>query len=338
MRREQWLKRYNHYRLPQPVRGLGHNLLIQAALAAGVRVKIVSRDPAIFWLHRGRRKVLVARMHCGLNKAETLIACRRKELTRHFLAQAGIPQPRGELWRLKETDFSPLRAKAKQIGYPLTMKIPDGSGGQLVFPLLRTWDKVRQALLMLRRWGVGEVLAEQHVPGRNYRLLALDGNLIGFSERIPPTLVGDGSATVGELLQRYNAERRGNLPLIPVTVDNLTRRMLAEQGLSLRSVPRKGQRIVLGGVVNIARGGRCREVLSMAHKGWRQVACKIGQAIPAARLLGIDLVAQNARREPREQRWWVLEVNATPEIELHHFPWAGQPSNPARAIIRALFS
>lgn len=327
---------FTTYVVPQPVRGLGHNLLIRAARSLGVRARVLSRDPAIFEFKKGRRRVRIARLELGLNAPFARVACHRKEVTRTLLARAGISIPRGRLLRLTE-EHDPVAAAAT-IGLPLVLKPPDGHGGELAYPNIRTRGALAARLRSLGRLGVREIVAEHHVQGRNYRLLVLHGRLIGLSERLAPTVVGNGHATIRQLIARRNAFRRGNLPVLRVLLDADARRALRRQRLTAGSVPRRGQRVLLHDVTNVSKGGTCRELLTRAHPWWARVARRVFRAIPGARLLGIDLIAQDITRSPATQRWWIIEVNANPEIELHHFPWEGTPSDPATAIVRALFA
>lgn len=327
---------FSTYIVPQGVRGLGHNLIIAAARAQGGRVRVQSRDPAVFELRKGRKCVLVTRLEFGLNSPLAKAICHRKEATRYFLRRAGLPVPRGKLLRLAEDHDSARTAAA--LGFPLVLKPPDSHGGQLAYPNIRTRAELRARLAQYAALGVREVLAERHVSGRNYRLLILNGRLIGLSERLPPVVAGDGHSTIRQLVAARNAFRRGNLPVLPILLDADARRILAQQGLRPSSVPRLGQMVRLHDVTSVSKGGTCREVLPGAHPGWRHAARRILHAIPGARLVGADVIAAGITRSPARQRWWIIEVNANPEIELHHFPWEGVPSDPVSAIVRALLS
>lgn len=318
------------------VRGLGHNLLIAAAERLGVKVHIITRDPAVFTLRKGRRSVTVTRLEFGLNTPLAKTICQRKEVTRAFMQKRRLPVPPGSLLRLTEEGAS--QDTARRLGFPLVLKPPSNSGGQLAYPNIQTVQEFRERLKLYRDFGVREVVAERHVSGRNYRFLVLDGRLIGLSERRAPSVVGDGRSTVRQLVERRNAFRRGNLPILQVVLDRDARHALRRHGLRPSSVLRRGRAVVIHDVTNVTKGGTCRELLALAHPRWKIVARQIGAAIPGARLLGADVIAQDVMRPPRGQRWWIIEVNSNPEIELHHFPWEGEPSDPASAIIRALFS
>lgn len=331
------------YRVRERVRGLGHNLLIAAAERSGIQIRVTAKDPAVFTFSKGRRTVTVTRLEFGLNSALAKTICQRKEVTRAFVQRRHLPVPRGVFLRLTEGG-APLAA-ARRLGFPLVLKPPNSSGGQLAYPNIQTVRELKEHLERYKDFGVREVVAERHVRGRNYRLLILDGRLIGLSERLAPAVVGDGRSTVRQLVERRNTFRRGNLPILCVILDRDARHALRRHGLRPSSVLRRGRAVVIHDVTNVTKGGTCRELLTLAHPQWKNVARRIGAAIPGARLLGADVIAQDIMKPPfdsaqgkRGQRWWIIEVNANPEIELHHFPWEGRPSDPASAIVRALFT
>ena len=85
------------------------------------------------------------------------------------------------------------------------------------------------------------VIVEEHLPGRDHRILVVDGRVVAVAERVPAKVVGDGVRTVRELIDALNADpRRGvghESVLTSVRLDEALTGMLAGQGLDLTSVP-----------------------------------------------------------------------------------------------------
>ena len=89
---------------------------------------------------------------------------------------------------------------AEKLGYPLIVKPNSQSQGsgvtlvnnkkELVFSLKEIFKIDRIAII------------ERYLPGRDYRIVVLDGEIISAYERIPLSVTGDGKNSVFSLLKR----------------------------------------------------------------------------------------------------------------------------------------
>src|SRR5579864_9085295 len=126
-----------------------------------------------------------------------------------------------------------------------------GGGAGVTTGIRSPWALARAACASSRHGG--QVLIEQQVPGHNYRLLYLDGELIDAVRRDPPAVIGDGRSTVLELVRAANQARAGGGPAVShtlLTIDLDMRYTLWAQGLGLRSRPPAGSTIVLKTAIN----------------------------------------------------------------------------------------
>ena len=109
-------------------------------------------------------------------------------------------------------DVEDALAAARRLGFPLVVKPLDGNHGRGVHLDLRSEAKVAAAfpaaLAEARR---GTTLVETCVAGNDYRVLVVGGRMVAIAERVPAHVVGDGSSTVAQLVERTNADpRRGS--------------------------------------------------------------------------------------------------------------------------------
>jgi cyanophycin synthetase len=119
-----------------------------------------------------------------------------------------------------------------------------------------------------------------------------------------------------------------------LTVDLDMRHTLARQGLTLRSVPEPGRRVVLKTVSNENLGSEnapatnllCHEVVEIGAQAAR---------IIGARLAGIDIVTPDPSIPLSENGGVVLEVNTTPGYYYHHHQ-SGKPFPAATHVLRRL--
>lgn len=164
------------------------------------------------------------------------------------------------------------------------------------------------------------LLVERQVPGANYRLLYLDGELVDAVRRAVPTVVGDGASTVRGLVLR-SAVERGTDPVERggdvVTIDDDMRLTLGRQGLALDSVPDAGTTVVLKTAVNegaIAdqepvRDSLCPDLVDQCARAARLVG---------GRLVGVDVITPDPSKPLNAVGGCVLEVNTTPGLAYHY--------------------
>ncbi len=154
-----------------------------------------------------------------------------KELTLNLLSAAGLPVPRSQSVRRAE-DAVRL---ANRIGYPVVVKPLDGNHGRGVILDLQSDDAVRKAFdIAYEESRNGWIIVETYITGKDYRCLVIDGRIAAIAERVPAHVIGDGSATISELVERTNADpRRGvghEKVLTRIKVDDAAIELVREQG------------------------------------------------------------------------------------------------------------
>jgi cyanophycin synthetase len=174
-----------------------------------------------------------------------------------------------------------------------------------------------------------ELLIEEQIPGDSYRLLYLDGRLLDAVVRRQPAVIGDGRSTVRALVDRTNTERTARgfaKSQVLLTCDAEMKGTLAQQGLSLNSVPPAGARVVVKTVIN--------ENAAEENESARRLLCdaviEAGGAAAAAvgaKLAGVDIITRNPALPLEETGGAVLEVNTTPGY-YHHYHKADDDACP----------
>jgi D-alanine-D-alanine ligase-like ATP-grasp enzyme len=164
------------------------------------------------------------------------------------------------------------------------------------------------------------LLIEQQIAGANYRLLYLDGTLLDAVLRKPPTVIGDGRATMRTLVDRANelrlAQGASNAQFL-LTTDLDMRRTLEAQKLSFRSVPALGAVVVLKTVIN-ENGGIDNETVtesiceSIIADGARATVA-VG-----SRLAGVDVITPDPTIPLADSGGVICELNTTPGLYYHY--------------------
>jgi len=280
-----------------------------------------------------QRRILAAETDGTSAIAESI--AQDKELTRSLLAEAGIPVAEGapvgsadEAWQV-----------ACELGLPVVVKPRHGNQGRGVSVGLTAEADVRQAYHTAAAGGA-EVVVECCLQGDDYRLLVVGGNLVAAARRCPPVVVGDGNATVRELVARINADPRrcndhaGSLSMIPL--DAVAAAILAEQGLTADAVPGPDRRVLLRRNANLSTGGTAEDVTDQVHPEIARLAIEATRIV-GLDIAGVDLMAGRIDRPLAGQQGGVVEINACPGLRMHLEPTAGRSRDVGAAIVDMLF-
>ncbi len=241
---------------------------------------------------------------------------RDKFATARLLSRAGMPVPKHQF----ATAVEQALQIASELGYPVVVKPSDKDGGVGVSAGLRHQGQVVRAYQAARQVSKN-ILVEKHFEGNDYRLQVLHGKVFWAVHRVPGSVVGDGLATIEELLVRINAEplrgdRGSNALLKRIDLDEEAMDLLEQQGLTPDAIPAADQFVRLRRAANVASGGKPVPVLDVAHPDNLELAER------AARLLRLDLAGVDLLIPDIRQSWVktgaaICEVNAQPQLSPH---------------------
>ena len=210
---------------------------------------------------------------------------------------------------------------AKRLGFPVVVKPNSGSQGSGVAFAhnRREFYRAMRAAFKLDR----VALVQRPVRGRDYRLVVIDNEVISAYERIPLYVVGDGKVSMRRLLElkqrQFVAAKRGTRIK---TDDPRIAEKLKRQGLSFRSVPRRGEQVFLLDNANLSSGGDARDVTTSVNLAFRELAVRLTRDMNL-RLCGVDLMIDGRIQEPPVPgKYWVLEINAAPGLD--HYAKTGK--------------
>jgi cyanophycin synthetase len=258
-----------------------------------------------------------------------------KELTKELLSKVGVPVPLGEVVR----DADAAWDVARGIGAPVVVKPHDGNQGKAVSVNLTTEEQVRKAVELAQEFS-SRVIVEQYLPGRDYRLLVVDGKLVAASERRAAQVVADGRHNVHDLVKMINEDpRRGHghgSALTRIRMDAAAELTLTKQGLNWESIPPAGQVVFLRDNSNLSTGGTATDVTDEVHPDNAALAVLAARTV-GLDIAGVDMVCTNIRRPLDEQGGGIVEVNAAPGLRMHVYPSEGKSRKVGEAVIEMLF-
>ena len=151
-------------------------------------------------------------------------------------------------------------------------------------------------------------MVEQMVPGDDHRLMVIGGKLVAAIRREASCVVGDGNSTIGQLIDRLNAERSSNIVKSryrrPVALDDALANHLAKQGVGMDSVPAAGARIRLRSNSNVSTGGVAFDVTDQVHPTVTALAEQLAVTV-GLQTAGLDYLTTDITRSPARRPWRV---------------------------------
>ena len=238
-----------------------------------------------------------------------------KRLTNRLLDMAGLPVAK----QVPVNTRKQAVQAAQKIGFPLVLKPAKSEQGYGVLAGLKTQKQLMKAFDALSKL-YKDVLMEAFVPGRLFRINVFEGQVIRVAERIPATVVGDGTRSVAELIKALNAEpdRGGrNSTKHKLGIDQDVHQTLARQGLSFTCVPKTGQSVPLTSLARVNNGGTARDALSDFHTETLSMIVQAVQTL-GLQMAGVDYLVEDPSTDWRENGGVICEINAKPQLGVSH--------------------
>lgn len=308
--------------------------IVRAALARDIPIRRLNEGSLVqFGWGCRQHRILAAETERTSAIAESI--AQDKELTKMLLDAAGVPVPHG---RPAESPEDAWEA-ALETGVPVVVKPRHGSKGRGVAVDLANREQVMTAYVAASQV-TREVLVERFIPGQDFRLLVIGGNMVAAARREPPQVVGDGRRTIRELVEEVNQDPRRSdghaTSLTRIQLDDIGLAFLAESGKTPESVPAAGEKVLLRGNANLSTGGTATDVTDQVHPA--VAACAVDAArVVGLDICGVDVICQDIARPLEDQDGGIVEVNAAPGFRMHLDPSYGIGRPVGEAVVSTMF-
>ena len=275
-----------------------------------------------------------------LNHIASSDIARDKDYAKFFMEKRGYPVSEGQ------TVFSDAWAKAiksnrtiyygtkyaKKLGYPLIVKPNSKSQGSGVC-LVSNEKELRRALLEVFKSDKVAII-ERYLPGHDYRIVVLDGEIISAYERVALSVVGDGKSSILRLLKQkqksfivQNRDTRINFSDIRMKIK------LRKHGYTLASILKKGKKVFLLDNANLSTGGDSLDVTNAMSAGFKKVAINLTRDM-GLRIAGVDIMVTKGdiTLDPKKCSYYIIEINAAPGLD--HYVTTGPKQ---KKIVEAMY-
>ena len=269
----------------------------------------------------------------GGPEARSLYWMDNKPLMRKRFGEAGIPVARGA------SVFSERRALEvfRSLKKPVIVKPYSGSRSRHTTIHLESEQEFLRAFRSAKMLSP-LALIEEELAGMVHRGTLINGRLIAVMRREPPHVIGDGKHTVRELVVAENKRvKRHGSTFHPIAMESEAEEELVRQKLRWNSIPKLEQIVTLNQKVSRGLGASTTDLTDVMHPDNTKLLETIGNVLGDP-LVGVDFIMNDVRVPWQEQkRSGVIECNSLPFIDLHHFPFHGEPRNVAGALWDLIF-
>lgn len=209
---------------------------------------------------------------------------------------------------------------AKHLGYPVMVKPNSKSHG---LGVCSVWNKSELVAALRAVFKEDRVaIVERYLPGRDYRIVVLDGEVISAYERLPLSVTGDGRHSILALLKKKQQSK--DFTERDIKIDFSDRRIklkLRRQGFSFKTILGKGQKVCLLDNANLSSGGDAIPVARI-HPGFIAIAAKLTKDM-GLRFCAVDIMVTRGDisknpKDSKECRYYIIETNVAPGLVGHY--------------------
>ncbi|MFA6537508.1 MAG: hypothetical protein WCT18_03885 [Patescibacteria group bacterium] len=253
-----------------------------------------------------------------------------KDITSKLLLGAKLPTPKTESFYSSTYNKYNAKKDLAKLIYPIILKDATGSNSRGIFPFI---TDLKEAVSVLARElpYYHSMVAQEMVFGKEYRVLVLGEKILAVLEMIPPAVIGDGLLAIKQLIEKKQNKTKKRTDL-----NKKLEQILADQGVNLKTVLPKGQKINFKKNSCLAEGGETRDVTEQINEKIKKICITASKTV-GRNLSGIDIICQDIAKKPKVGQFFIIEINNSPDLSIHYHPTFGQKREVAREIIKFIF-
>lgn len=255
------------------------------------------------------------------------------------LQAAGLPVANIRALNKEEFHKENMADLVQGLSFPLVVKpTQDTALGQDVLCNITSLEQLRAS--MIDRYKRHRFLSIEEFHGglNSYRVLVFNHKIIGVVQRFPAAVVGDGIHSIEELIVLHNKERKKfkkTVSLGAIKVDEEYKIRLKELNITLATIPKDKETIVLCYTCNSTRGGTMKSLGKQICKENARMLCKASKALNLT-IVGFDVACEDILIPIEKSRGIIIEANYNPDITIHEKPMSGTPNQVSKVILKKL--
>lgn len=310
----------------------GFRSFIKKAVKLGVDVKIFSNDPKLLKLeHKG--KFIFAQKGVPPIQRRMGNFTKNKQFTKILLENIGICTPKGVL--IEKYEQAVRLIKKNKLKYPLIVKPLDDSLARGVSWDIKNLKELKKAVAFFKKTKPAkktQFLVEKMYIGDEFRILVFNGKIISCVKKVPATIVGDGKATIKELVKDFDKTRAKGFE---IKLDKVAKKTISLHNAKLDSILPANYVLKLRNNLNMSDGGRAIECTKEMSGHLKKICVRAVEAVGLT-YGGVDLMTKNITT--KKDDYVILEINPNPYYNMHEKPLVeGTGVDVSKIILRDLF-
>ena len=249
-----------------------------------------------------------------------------KYCTNKMLEAAGLPMPKADAFSKNEFKKTETDQFNHYFKFPLVVKPTNGSSlGKDVLCNITTMDQLKTYMNKCFQRHKFLTVEEFHPNLNSYRVLVFYNKVIGVVQRYPAQVIGDGIHSIQALIDLSNIirkELKKTTSLGPIKVDEEMQIRLKELGLTLDTIPKDKEIVVLRYTCNSTRGGTMASLGKKICKENARLICNAAKILNL-NLVGFDVLCEDILIPIEKSRGVIIEANHAPDVTIHEHPLMG---------------
>lgn len=292
----------------------------------GTIEEILPERGCFYFTLNGKRVLVTRKFAISRDPISNSRVAKFKDLTYLLLKENNLPTPKTICFYERNFNLEDAKKSLEGLNFPIVVKDAQGSNSKGVFTNIAT-NKEALELIQKEFKNYKSIIAQEMVFGKEFRLLVLENRIIGALEMIPPRITGDGISTIGALIEKKQKETEKRTKF-----DESLSEILNEQGFSLDSVPEEGVVVKIKKNSALAEGGETSDFTDKINTKIEEICVKAARVM-GKYLVGIDVICEDISKDPSEQTFSILELNAKPDLYIHYNPTHGETKNVIKEIV-----
>lgn len=309
-------------------------IILDTLISEKIDFTVISAKHKLLKINHEGNTFFIRGTSMPVNSQPSCKIANNKYLTKKVLKLAKVLVPKTYL--VKTSSQARKIINLKNL-YPCVLKPTVGAHGNKVYANIETSSELEEIMPhIFPATGTKNVLIEEFIQGKDYRVFVVGDKISAIMERIPAHVIGDGINTLRRLITLFNNNPlvgvKYEKPMCKIKLNGEVKRNLKKKGVNYAYIPKLNEHFFLRQNSNISTGGIGKDATLEAPEIVRSTA------LAATKALGMGITGVDIIYNKKNNKAYVLELNDTPGIDIHHFPVIGRAQNVALDIINYILN